>query len=110
MPPFEKTQFEELDREYEYNDFITIFPTPGHCPGHQSVAVETTNGIYVIAGDAVFADENLLPDTHRNLPFTPMGRFVNIFELYDSMERIISQADHVLTGHGKGVGDQQVYP
>jgi len=109
-PPFENTPFETLEGEYEYNDFISIFPTPGHCPGHQSVAVKTEKGLHVIAGDAVFADENMLPDTHRNLPFTPMGRFVNIFELYDSMERIIGRADHVLTSHGKKVGDQPVYP
>ena len=66
--------------------------------------------MYVIAGDAVFADENLKADAQRNLPFTPMGRFVNVFELYDSMERIIGLADHVLTGHGEGVGVQPVYP
>jgi glyoxylase-like metal-dependent hydrolase (beta-lactamase superfamily II) len=74
------------------------------------VAVKTDGGIYVIAGDAVFADENLEPDTRRKLPFTPMGRFVNVFELYDSMERIIKRADHVLPGHGRAVGAQPVYP
>lgn len=109
-PPFENKHFDILEGEYQYNDFITIFPTPGHCPGHQSVAVQTAKGLYVIAGDAVFADENLLPDTHRNLPFTPMGRFVNIFELYDSMKQIIKKADFVLPSHGKSVGDQLVYP
>jgi N-acyl homoserine lactone hydrolase len=109
-PLFENTRFETVEGEYEYNDYLTIFPTPGHCPGHQSVAVKTSNGLHVIAGDAVFADENMLPDTHRNLPFTPMGRFVNIFELYDSMEQIIGRADHVLTTHGNKVGDQSVYP
>ena len=109
-PSFDGVEFETVEGEHEYNPFITLFPTPGHCPGHQSVAVKTGSGIYVIAGDAVFADENLRPDTHRNLPFTPMGRFVNVFDLYDSMERIIKRADHVLTGHGRAVDRQPVYP
>ena len=109
-PPFDGVEFQTVDGEFQYNSSITLFPTPGHCPGHQSVAVKTDSGMYVIAGDAVFADENLKADAQRNLPFTPMGRFVNVFELYDSMERIIGLADHVLTGHGEGVGVQPVYP
>ncbi len=108
--PFKDVTFETVDGEYQYNDFITMFPTPGHCPGHQSVAVETERGVYVIAGDAVFADQNLEPDKHRNLPFTPMGRYVNVFEMFESMEKIIDRADVVLTGHGQGVYEQEVYP
>ncbi len=108
--PFKDVTFETVDGEYQYNDFITMFPTPGHCPGHQSVAVETERGVYVIAGDAVFADQNLKPDKHRNLPFTPMGRYVNVFEMFESMEKIIDRADVVLTGHGQGVYEQEVYP
>ncbi|UCF91442.1 MAG: N-acyl homoserine lactonase family protein [Desulfobacterales bacterium] len=109
-PTFADVAFQTVAGEYAYNDFVALFPTPGHCPGHQSVAVKTAKGLYVIAGDAVFADENLQPDVHRNLPFTPMGRFVNVFDMYASMAKIIQRADHVLTGHGRGVGRQAVYP
>ncbi len=109
-PPFNGVKFETVDEEYQYNNFITMFPTPGHCPGHQSVAVETEGGVYVIAGDAIFADQNLEPDEHRGLPFTPMGRYVNVFEMFESMEKIIERADVVLTGHGQGVFKQKVYP
>jgi len=58
----------------------------------------------------VFADENMEPDEHRNLPFTPMGRYVNVFEMFTSMESIFARADHVLTGHGEKVAQQPVYP
>ncbi len=109
-PPFEGVDFVAVDGEYDYNGFITLFPTPGHCPGHQSVAVKTSKGVYVIAGDAVFADANLEPDKHRNLPFTPMGRFVNVFEMFASMEDIFGRANHILTGHGEAVAGQTVYP
>jgi glyoxylase-like metal-dependent hydrolase (beta-lactamase superfamily II) len=73
-PPFENVEFETVEGEYDYNSFITLFPTPGHCPGHQSVGVKTSKGPYVIAGDAIFSDENLEPDKQKDLPFTPMGR------------------------------------
>jgi N-acyl homoserine lactone hydrolase len=109
-PAFKDVAFETVDDEYDYNAYISMFPTPGHCPGHQSVAVQTENGIYVIAGDAVFADENLKPDKHRNLHFTPMGRYVNVFEMFDSMDKIIKRADVVLTGHGQGVFGKSFYP
>ncbi len=110
VPPFEGVVFQTVDGEFEYNDFITLFPTPGHCPGHQSVAVRTDQGTYVIAGDAVFADENMKPDRHRSLPFTPMGRYVNVFEMFSSMETIFARADHILTGHGMGVSFKHIYP
>jgi glyoxylase-like metal-dependent hydrolase (beta-lactamase superfamily II) len=109
QPPFHDAEFRTVDDEHALNRRITMFPTPGHCPGHQSVAVETDGGVYVIAGDAVFADANLEPDEHRGLPFTPMGRYVNVFEMYDSMGEIMRRADKVLTGHGTGVFDQPVW-
>lgn len=109
-PPFDGADFRTVDSEYKYNEFIELFPTPGHCPGHQSVAVKTVEGTFVIAGDAVFADENLEPDKNRNLPFTPMGRYVNVFEMFESMETVFKKADHILTGHGMGVSRKSVYP
>lgn len=110
VPPFEGVDFQVVDGKFKYNDFITLFPTPGHCPGHQSVEVKTEQGTYVIAGDAVFADENMKPDKHRNLPFTPMGRYVNVFEMFSSMETIFARADYILTGHGEGVSSKNIYP
>jgi N-acyl homoserine lactone hydrolase len=109
-PAFQGVDFEAVEGEQVYNSFIAMFPTPGHCPGHQSVAVETRAGVYVIAGDAVFADANLEPDPHRGLPFTPMGRFVDVFEMYDSMERIIRRARVVLTAHGQGAHCHPCHP
>jgi N-acyl homoserine lactone hydrolase len=109
-PPFQGVDFEVVDGEQPYNSYITMFPTPGHCPGHQSVAVETEAGCHVIAGDAVFADDNLRPDEHRHLPFTPMGRYVDVFAMFDSMARILKRARVVLTGHGEAVFRHPFHP
>jgi glyoxylase-like metal-dependent hydrolase (beta-lactamase superfamily II) len=39
---------------------VTIFPTNGHTPGHQSVIVRTdTGGEFVLCGDACYLRENL---------------------------------------------------
>lgn len=107
--PFKGVEFHTVDGEYQFSPSISMFPTPGHCPGHQSVAIETDSGTVVVAGDAVFADENMEPDPKRGLAFTPMGRFVNIFDLYDSMQKILARGDIVLTSHGTGVYDQKVW-
>lgn len=109
-PPFKGAEFKTVEGEYSFSPSVTLFPTPGHCPGHQSVAIQTDGGVVVIAGDAVFADENMQPDKKRGLDFTPMGRFVNVFDLYDSMQNILSRGDVVLTSHGTGVYDQKVWP
>ena len=109
-PPFKGVPFHTVQGEHQFSPSITLFPTPGHCPGHQSVAVESDGGVMVIAGDAVFADENLEPDHHRGLDFTPMGRFVDIFKLFSSMEEIIRRGDVVLTSHGMGVFEKKCWP
>lgn len=109
-PPFAGVDFQAVDGEYRYSSNIVMFPTPGHCPGHQSVEITTEAGVYVIAGDAMFADQNLQPDKDRGLPFTPMGRYVNVFEMYASMEEIVRRGNVVLTGHGVGALRQNRWP
>lgn len=109
-PSFGGVDFQAVNGEHRYRANIVMFPTPGHSPGHQSVEVTTEAGVYVIAGDAMFADENLLPDEKRGLPFTPMGRYVNVFEMYASMEEIVQRGDVVLTAHGHGSLSQTCWP
>jgi len=71
--PFAGCTFITVDGEYVYNDAITFFPTPGHSVGHQSVAVRTAKGTVVIAGDAVFVEENMQGDPGALLEFIPSG-------------------------------------
>jgi N-acyl homoserine lactone hydrolase len=100
---------ERLEGESELLPGITVFPTPGHSPGHQSVAVNTEGGVHVIAGDAVFSYDNLEP-ADDNLKFTIMGRFMDIVASWRSMEEIVRRADVVLPGHDIRVMDFEVYP
>jgi glyoxylase-like metal-dependent hydrolase (beta-lactamase superfamily II) len=107
--PFVDIQMETLEGESEVIPGITVFPTPGHSPGHQSVAVNTDAGVHVITGDAVFAYVNLEPaDEHH--PFTMMGRFADIVAAWRSLEEIVKRADVVLPGHDIRTMDVEFYP
>ncbi len=107
--PFVGRSLETVAGEVELLPGLTLFPTPGHSPGHQSVAVATEGGIHVIAGDAVFAYDNLKPQ-NDHLPFTIMGRFMDIVASWRSLEQIIARADVVLPSHDHRVLDHAVYP
>jgi N-acyl homoserine lactone hydrolase len=51
----EHGRYEEREGEHEPLPGIRVIPTPGHSPGHQSVAVETDDGLLFLAGQ-VFRD------------------------------------------------------
>lgn len=113
VPPFDGVDFWEVEEEKEILKGIKVFPTPGHSPGHQSLLVQTQAGPYVIAGDAVFCYENLTEDPEGKLPAIPIGRFVNVFQMWDSLLKIKRMADagaSVLPGHEMGVFKKEVYP
>jgi N-acyl homoserine lactone hydrolase len=48
---FEGATYVELEGEHELLPGVRVVPTPGHSPGHQSVLVETDDGLAVVAGD-----------------------------------------------------------
>jgi N-acyl homoserine lactone hydrolase len=52
---FDGVRHVALDGDTEIASGVRALATPGHTPGHQSLAVETTSGIAVIAGHAVFS-------------------------------------------------------
>jgi len=52
---FEGACYELVDSEREVLPGVTLIPTPGHTPGHQSVLVETGEGRAVIAGHGAYS-------------------------------------------------------
>ena len=50
---FAGANFVLLDGEVELAPGLRLIPTPGHTPGHQSVAFESPAGLMVIAGQAI---------------------------------------------------------
>ncbi|MGH7639587.1 MAG: N-acyl homoserine lactonase family protein [Candidatus Dormibacteria bacterium] len=52
--------FDLLDGESDLGDGLSVIPTPGHVPGHQSVLVQLESGQnIVICGDAIYDQDNL---------------------------------------------------
>lgn len=57
---FEGAQIEPVDGTCRILNGITLLPTPGHTPGHQSVLVATPQGQALIAAQAAFTYEEFL--------------------------------------------------
>ena len=67
-------------------------------------------GRVVIAGDAVFVEENMKGDAAQLLEFIPIGRYINYFDMWNSFKEIKKRADLVLPGHDMRVFRQISYP
>jgi len=48
---FEGATYVEHEGQAEIANGVRVLPTPGHTPGHQSVLVDTDDGLVVLAGD-----------------------------------------------------------
>jgi len=88
---------------------VVVIPTPGHSPGHQSVVVETKSGKVIAAGDAVMSGENLLGDAANHLRFNMLGRYVNMKDAWNSLEKLANIGGTILPGHDCGVFNQPLY-
>ena len=51
---FDGSRYEQLDGDRRLSEDVTIVATPGHTPGHQSLAVHSTTGLVVLAGQACY--------------------------------------------------------
>lgn len=49
---FDGAQFDIVDGEHPLSDEMRVVPTPGHTRGHQSLLVETSEGLVILAGQA----------------------------------------------------------
>ena len=48
---FEGATYVELEGKAEIVPGVRVLPTPGHSPGHQSVLVDTDDGLVILGGD-----------------------------------------------------------
>ena len=51
---FEGMRYERLNGDHRVSDDVSIISTPGHTPGHQSLAVRTKTGLVVLVGQACY--------------------------------------------------------
>ena len=71
---------------------LRLIQTPGHTAGHQSVLVETAEGVLCVTGDAACMIENLTIPTP---PTTHVAKGIAL----DSLRKISQLSDRVLMNH-----------
>lgn len=101
-PQFSGREFTLLEGECEIMDGISVYPSTGHSVGHQTVTVNTKDGVYHCCGDLIFTYDNLkeVPEMHYDI--TPPGRFLNIVDSWNSiaeLKRRVSSVDKILATH-----------
>ncbi len=104
-------RFEFVEGEKEIIPGISVYESPGHCPGHMTVVVETEDGPYFCVGDSVFvmgnidAPEDMKADLHYDI--SPPGRFVDIVASWQTIRDTIRRCNeagvdphkHLLLAH-----------
>lgn len=115
--PLEDMDLCLVDGDRKIAEGLELVFLPGHTKGLQGVAVETSGGKYLIAGDHFYSYANLNPpkeaveitDSAGNkiqvqpipLPFAPAGLHVDLTEWYDSCFKALSitKRSRILPGH-----------
>ena len=101
-------------KEKEIVPGVRTIPLPGHSPGGIGVVVDTDDGSYVIAGDAVPTYENMKGDPANNQPYYMSGVYTDMVAMWKSFELIdeIVQGDveRVIPGHEPLVFRKSRYP
>jgi glyoxylase-like metal-dependent hydrolase (beta-lactamase superfamily II) len=77
---------------YDVVPGIRIIQTPGHTPGHQSVLVNTAEGVLCVTGDAVCVMDNL------KIP-APPGVHISSRASLESIDKIARLADRIMPSH-----------
>jgi Zn-dependent hydrolases, including glyoxylases len=81
-------------------DGVEVLFSPGHSPGCQSVAIETSQGKAIITGFCCIMDNFKPPEEIKErLPVIPLGIALNPIEAFDSALRVKGLADILLPLH-----------
>ncbi len=79
---------------------LKVIRTPGHMEEHCSLIVKTKKGVYAVAGDIFWWNENEKQEIDINKPDND-PEHMNIQKLIASRKKILELADYVISGHGK---------
>jgi len=90
------TNYILVDGEYELEEGIVLIPTPGHAVGHQSVLVNTEEGVVCISGDALNLLENITENILPNI-------LTDSAKAYKALEDIRRMSEFVIPGHDPGI-------
>jgi len=100
-----QTNYHVVDGPCQITEGISVIPTPGHSPGSQSVIVQTEVGNYLIVGDLICLYACMERD-----PMIINGLHTDLFEYYDSIEKVVSTGFPILPGHEPKILEHLAYP
>ncbi|MDT4934804.1 MAG: N-acyl homoserine lactone hydrolase [Pseudonocardiales bacterium] len=86
--------------DYDVMPGVRLIQTPGHSKGHQSVVVNTAEGLLCVAGDAACLPESFWRPS-------PPGGATSIEQGFESLARIRTSADRVLMNHDPNLAKYQ---
>jgi glyoxylase-like metal-dependent hydrolase (beta-lactamase superfamily II) len=86
--------------DYDLLPGLRLIQTPGHSRGHQSILVNTAEGVVCVAGDAACLPESFYAPS-------PPGGATSIEQGFASLERIRTSADRVLMNHDPNITKYQ---
>jgi len=103
-----RMDLELLEGDAEITEGVRTVVTSGHSPGSQAVLVDTSGGLYVIAGDTITHYLNM--DVPEGASFWPGPLYVGLREYYESLDRLRDLGGTILPGHDPRVLRQTLYP
>ena len=96
----EGLNYQELDGDTNITEGVQVLKTPGHSPGGQSVVVHTSEGKAIISGFCALYDNFDTPEEMKEtMPVIIPTLHTDVFELYESIEKIKDLADIIIPNH-----------
>jgi len=96
---------------YEVEPGIELIPVPGHSPGSQAVAINTTKGKAVISGFCCITDNFNPPDDIKAYsPIIAPGTHTDLMASYESALRIKGLANILICQHDISLANIKVTP
>jgi glyoxylase-like metal-dependent hydrolase (beta-lactamase superfamily II) len=96
---------ETVEGDVAFRDGIDLIFTPGHTPGGQSVAVNTSRGRAIITGFC--CNEMNFP---ANSPAIPSGVHTDSLAAWESAQKVKEMAEIILPLHDLSIGRQKRIP
>lgn len=86
-----------FDDSYEVAPGVTVTKVGGHTPGQSVVRVETSEGVVLLASDAIHYYE----EYERDMLFMSVANLVDMYEGFDRIRRLVESGDvsHLVSGH-----------
>jgi glyoxylase-like metal-dependent hydrolase (beta-lactamase superfamily II) len=99
---WENVKFEVIDGDKKIEPGISVFLSPGHSPGGQSVEIKTAAGTVIIPGFCCVGDTFKQTEAmkHRGWEVTIPLIHQNALETYNSVLEVKRRADIILSLHG----------